>query len=172
MNNFGNMETRLWDYIDGLSSTEERSFIEKLLAENIEWRRKYHELLDAHKLIQQKMELDEPSMRFSMNVMDAIANEKIAPAASSYLKKPVIRGIAAFFVISFVAMVIFIGIKFDWSSLNTVKSPIQLPEVNIGKYMGSTLFNSMAIVTVVLALALIDNAIRKKQKKSREITGH
>ncbi|MBO9634313.1 MAG: hypothetical protein J7578_14455 [Chitinophagaceae bacterium] len=170
MNNFENMELRLWDYIDGLSSTEERSFIEKLIEENIEWRRKYHELLDAHQLLQQNIELDEPSMRFSANVMDAIAHEKIAPAASSYIKKPVIRGIAIFFLVSFVAMLVYVGVSLDWSALNKPNSSFKLPELNLGKYMSSTLFNSMAIVTVVLALALIDTAIRKKQKKNREIT--
>jgi hypothetical protein len=169
MNNFGNMETRLWDYIDGLSSAEERSFIEKLIAENIEWRRKYHELLDVHQLMQQHIELDEPSMRFSQNVMEAIAHERIAPAASSYLKKPVIRVIAAFFLISFVAMIIYVGAKLDWRALNNPSSSFKLPDLNLGKYMSGAVFNSMAIVTIVLSLALIDNAIRKKQKRKREI---
>lgn len=170
MNNLENMEIRLWDYIDGLSSTEERSFIGKLIAENIEWRRKYHELLDAHQLLQQDIELDEPSMRFSANVMDAIANEKIAPSARSYIKKSVIRGIAAIFLLPLGALLVYILAKADWTSPNT--SIIKAPEVNLNQYLTPALINGIAIVTVVLALALIDTTIRKKQRKNREITGH
>ena len=42
------MEERLWDYIDGLGSPEERSAIQTLIAENVEWQRKYKELLNIH----------------------------------------------------------------------------------------------------------------------------
>ena len=57
------METRLWDYIDGTSNTEERSFVEQLIATNLEWKSKYKELLEVHQLVSGHIELDEPSMR-------------------------------------------------------------------------------------------------------------
>ena len=72
------IEERLWDYIDGLTPAEEKSAIEQLIDSNIEWRNKYHELLDVHQLMSKSLELDEPSMRFTQNVMEDIAKLHIA----------------------------------------------------------------------------------------------
>ena len=47
------MEERLWDYIDGLSSPAEKSAVETLIAQNIEWLRKYKELLNIHQTMQE-----------------------------------------------------------------------------------------------------------------------
>ena len=38
MNQEQNIEQQLWSYIDGHSSGEERSSIEKLLQSNLEWK--------------------------------------------------------------------------------------------------------------------------------------
>ncbi|NML23219.1 hypothetical protein HHL16_20240 [Pseudoflavitalea sp. G-6-1-2] len=171
MNKPENMEERLWDYIDGLSSEEEKSFVAQLIETNLEWRRKYHELLDVHQLMQHNIELDEPSMRFTQNVMDLVANEKIAPAASSYIKKSVIRVIAGFFILSITALVIWMLANVNWSAPNTGKS-LDLPKVDLNKYLSPTVINGMIIATVVMALMLLDMTLRKKQKRNREMTDH
>ena len=163
------MEARLWDYIDGLNTEQERSLVAKLIEENSIWKNKYHELLDIHQLMQQNMELDEPSMRFSQNVMDAIAHEKIAPAASSYIKKSVIRVIAAIFLLSIGALLLYMFSTMNWKAMSSQASSIQLPDVNPGKYLNNSVLYGMAIVTVVLCLAMLDSALRKKQKKNREM---
>ena len=41
-----NIEQQLWEYIDGISSDEKRTTIEKMLQSNLEWKNKYHELLE------------------------------------------------------------------------------------------------------------------------------
>src|ERR1700730_5897233 len=71
MNEQQNMEDRLWDFIDGFSTTDEKSAIEKFVKSNFEWQRKYHELLEVHQLMN-STELDAPSLRFSKNVMEEI----------------------------------------------------------------------------------------------------
>lgn len=174
MNKPENIEARLWDYIDGLSTEQERSFIAKLIEENLEWRRKYHELLDVHHLMQQDIELDEPSMRFTQNVMDMVTREKIAPAASTYIKKSVIRVIAGFFLISIAALLIFVLVNVNWSNISTVsdKPLVKIPEIDMSKYMNTTVFNSMMIISAVLALMFLDMTLRKKQKRNREMTNH
>lgn len=163
------MEERLWDYIDGFSSEEEKSFIAQLIETNLEWRRKYHELLDVHQLMQQNIELDEPSMRFTQNVMELVANEKIAPAASSYIKKSVIRVIGGFFILSISAVLIWALANVNWSAPDTGKS-LDLPKVDLSKYLSPTVINGMIIATVVMALMLLDMTLRKKQKRNREMT--
>ena len=58
------MEVRLWAYIDGIS--EEASVVEKLIAENTEWKARYTELLEVHQMVQ-SIDLEEPSLRFTRN---------------------------------------------------------------------------------------------------------
>ena len=64
MDELNEIEVRLWEYIDGFNSDTERSAIEKLIAENAEWKAKYHALLDVHQSLN-LAELEEPSMRFT-----------------------------------------------------------------------------------------------------------
>ncbi len=52
MNDLNEIEVRLWEYIDGFSDAQEKSAIEKLIAENAEWKAKYHELLEVHQSYQ------------------------------------------------------------------------------------------------------------------------
>ena len=171
MNKPENMEALLWDYIDGLSTEEEKSFIAQLIETNLEWRRKYHELLDVHQLMQQNIELDEPSMRFTQNVMEMIAKEKIAPAASSYIKKSVIRVIAGFFIVSIAAMLIWAFANTNWSATGSGNN-FSLPNLDLSKYLTPTLINGMVIAIVIMGLMLLDMTLRKKQKRNREMTDH
>src|SRR3954465_9654687 len=93
------MEQRLWEYIDGISPIEERSVVETLIRENAQWRTLYQELLQVHQSLTD-IDLEQPSMRFTKNVMEEIAKHHIAPATKAYINKKVIWGIAAFFILS------------------------------------------------------------------------
>src|SRR5450631_980021 len=86
-----NIEERLWDYIDGLSNGDETSAIEQLIQNNLEWKHKSHELLEVHQLMQ-STELEEPSMRFTKNVMEEIAKYQVARATRSYINKKIVWG--------------------------------------------------------------------------------
>ncbi len=89
----------MWEYIDGQSSIEEESAIEKLIETNLQWKKKYHELIEIHQLVQSSA-LEEPSLRFTKNVMEEIAKYHIAPATKTYINKKIIWGIADFFYYS------------------------------------------------------------------------
>src|SRR5580698_698683 len=116
MNKETSMEDRLWDYIDGLSSPAERSALEALIADNIEWQRKYKELLNVHQLMAGS-ELEEPSMRFTRNVMEEISRYHVAPATKTYINKNVIRGIGAFFLSLITGLLDYFFATLKWSSL-------------------------------------------------------
>ncbi len=92
-----NIEETLWNYIDGTLSADELSFVEQLLQSNAEWKAKHAELLDVHQLMQNHMELDHPSMRFTQNVMEEISKLYIVPATKNYINKNIIWGIGIFF---------------------------------------------------------------------------
>lgn len=105
------MEERLWDYIDGLDSPADRKALEALLASDPSVRAQYAELRAVHASLHESG-LEEPSMRFTKNVMEAVAGRSIAPATTTYINKRVIRGIAAFFltlITGILAYALFLG---------------------------------------------------------------
>ena len=100
------MEQQLWDYIDGTATAEERSAVERHLADNQLWREKYRELLDMNELMK-SAELEQPSLRFTRNVMEEIARHHIAPATRKYINNRIIFSIAAFFITSIIGFVVY-----------------------------------------------------------------
>src|SRR5215831_13715672 len=109
------IDERLWEYIDGSASIEERSSIEKLLETNRQWKEKYHELLEVHQLIQTSA-MEEPSLRFTKNVMEEIAKYHIAPATKTYINKRVIWGIGTFFIVLILGFLIYGFGQVDWNA--------------------------------------------------------
>ena len=167
MNQEQNIEPRLWAYIDGISSSEEITSIEKMLQSNLEWKNKYHELLEVHQLIN-AAELEQPSMRFTKNVMEQIAQFQIAPATRNYINKKIIWGIAAFFLTLIGVFLIYGFAQVDWSSSTNSKSAIdlsRLSEVDYSKIFNNTFVNVFMMVNVLLGLLLLDRVLANKRKK-------
>src|SRR6478752_4876567 len=120
--NKNNVDDRLWEFIDGQSSIEEASAIEKLIETNKQWKEKYHELLELHQLVQSSA-LEEPSLRFTKNVMEEIAKYQIAPAAKTYINNKIIWGIGIFFISLFVGFLIYGFGRLDWNAGSNDKLP-------------------------------------------------
>ncbi len=172
MNTQQNIEDRLWDYIDGSCSTEEKNFIENLVATQEEWRMKYHELMEVHQLMQGSLELDEPSLRFSQNVMEEIARYHIAPAAKSYINKKIIYGIGIFFLVMIVGFFVYGLGQINWSdnsgTTNDLLSKYNVNKIDFGKFFNNTYTNVFMMVNVVMGLMLLDMYLGKKRKKLQE----
>ena len=66
-----NMEEKLWEYIDGTCTDAERTIIESLIEKDQQWREAYLEILQFNSEMSATT-LDEPSMPFTYNVMEAI----------------------------------------------------------------------------------------------------
>ena len=163
------IEDRLWDYIDGSSNAEEKSFIDQLIATQEAWRNKYHELLELHQLINISLELDEPSMRFSQNVMEEIAKHQITPATKTYINKKVINGIGIFFLVMITGMLIYGLGQINWTDTSTGSNDL-LTKYNPGKIDFSKFFNNtyttiFMMVNVVMGLMLLDMYLGKKRKQ-------
>jgi hypothetical protein len=164
----GGMDERLWNYIDGTASAAERSFVEKLLAANLEWKAKYHELLEVNKLLQSS-ELENPSMRFTKNVMEEIAKLHIAPATKTYINKKIIWGLAIFFITMVVGFLVYGFGQIDWAAKGgDSKSPIDFSKVDYGKFFNNTYANVFLMINVVLGMFLLDRYLANKRKKFRE----
>jgi len=161
------MEERLWDFIDGTSDMNEKANIEKILESNLEWRAKYQELLEVHQLMQSS-ELEEPSMRFSKNVMDQIAKLHIAPATKTYINKKIIRGIGIFFILLIVGFLVYGFGQVDWNTKGSNSFLENINKVNFNKFFSNTWVNAFMIINVVLGLFLLDNYLSNKRKEFRK----
>ena len=166
MDHLQDIEIRLWEYMDGLGSPEEQSAIEKLIAENTEWRAKYHELLEVHRLID-ATELEQPSLRFTKNVMEEIARYQIAPATREYINKKIIWGIAAFFLTVIAAFVIYGIAQIDWSAGGGSKGigGVDLTRVDYSRVFNNTFVNIFMMLNVVLGLMLFDRYLTHKKRQ-------
>lgn len=164
MNEQQNLEKQLWDYIDGLSSGEERTSIEKLLQSNSEWKDKYQELLEVQRLLQSS-ELELPSMRFTKNVMEEIAKFHIAPAAKNYINKRIIWGIGSFFITVLLAFLIYGFAQMDWNFEDNSKPIVDFSKFNYGRIFNSNLVNVFMMINVVLGLVLLDRVLANKRKR-------
>ncbi len=167
MNQQQNIEQQLWAYIDGFSSKEEKSAVEKMLESNLEWKSKYHELLEVHQLIN-SAELEHPSMRFTKNVMEEIARYHIAPATKNYINKRIVWGIATFFITVVTGFLIYGFGQVDWTTSNgtsTTEKYIDLSKVDFSKIFNNNFVNVFMMVNVVLGLVLLDRFLANKRKK-------
>ena len=156
-------ELRLWAYIDGLST--ETSVIERLIAENAEWRATYAELLEVHQLVQETT-LEEPSLRFTKNVMDEIARLQITPAAKEYINKKIVWGIVAFFLTVIAGFLVYGFSQVDWSGGRSTGGPldVDLPPLDVTPLFNNTFLNLFLMVNVVLCLFLLDRYLAMKRK--------
>jgi hypothetical protein len=164
--NYRDMDERLWNYIDGTSEVADRSAIEQLIQTNAEWKAKYHELLEVNSLLQSS-ELEEPSLRFTKNVMEEIARLHIAPATSTYINNRVIWGIGIFFITVILGFLVYGFGQIDWSSSDG-KMPVDFGKIDYSKFFSNTYMNIFIMVNVVLGLFLLDRYLANKRKKFRE----
>lgn len=162
------MEERLWGFIDGAASSEEKTVIEKLLQADATWKAKYSELLELSKLLQSS-ELEAPSMRFSKNVMEEISKLHISPATKSYINKRIIVGLGIFFIAMIVGFLIYGFGQVDWTAgdSNTTITDT-LKKVDYSKFFNNTWLNVLMMINVVLGLVLLDVYLGNKRKEFRK----
>ena len=167
MNTQNSIEERLWNFIDGAASADEKPVIEKLLENDAVWKTKYSELLQVNKLLQ-SAELDAPSMRFSKNVMEEIGKLHIAPAAKTYINKKIIWGITFFFITIMVGYLIYGFGQMDWNAGGDSVISKNINKIDFSKFFNNTLVNIFMMINVVLGLFLLDNYLTRKRKEFRK----
>lgn len=166
MEHLKNMEERLWDFIDGFSTPDEKSEIKALLETNPAWQKAYAAQMDMHKLFQ-GTSLEEPSMRFSKNVMEEISILKIAPATKTYVNKKIIYSIGGFFLILIGSMLVYLFSQIDYSQQGSITLPTNLPGMNVdwSVYTNSTTLNIFLMIDAVLGLLFLDKYLQNKKDK-------
>src|SRR5688572_16287479 len=163
----GGMEERLWNFIDGSASAEERTIIEKLVAADAAWKVKYQELLSVNEMLKHS-ELEAPSMRFTKNVMEGIAKLKIAPATRTYINKKIIWAIGFFFIAMIAGFLIYGFGQMDFTSSGDSSFSKTLGKVDISKFFSNTWVNVFMMINVVIGLVLLDHFLTNKRKAFRK----
>jgi hypothetical protein len=160
------IEQRLWEYIDGVSSAAEKTVIEKLITTNTEWKNKYKELFEINSLLAGG-ELEEPSMRFTKNVMDEIGKLHIAPATKTYINKNIIRGIGIFFITLITGFLIYGFGQMDWSASGSSDSklPFDLSKIDLSKFFNNSYVTGFMMINIILGLVLLDSYFKKRREQ-------
>jgi hypothetical protein len=155
------IEEKLWNYIDGSCSDEEQKSISLLIESDDAYKLKYNELLQLNTEFL-AMELDEPSMAFTYNVMEAIRTENAQQPLKAAIDKRIIWGIAAFFIITIAAVLLVALGSVNWSApaAGGFRIPVKLPQMQ--NYFSGPVIKGFIFFDIVLSLFLMDGYLRKK----------
>ncbi|SDT51551.1 hypothetical protein SAMN05216490_3829 [Mucilaginibacter mallensis] len=157
------IEEKLWNYIDGSCTPEDEHAIALLIEQDEVYRKKYNELVLLNAEFT-AMELDEPPMAFTYNVMETIRAEHASQPLKAAIDQRIIKGIGLFFVFTISIILIVALASIHWSAIfassSHTPSKIALPDLRnlfTGPVMKGFLF-----FDVVLGLYLFDTYLRKK----------
>ncbi|WP_419788800.1 hypothetical protein HDF24_03910 [Mucilaginibacter sp. X4EP1] len=162
------MEEILWNYIDGTCTPDEHKAISDQIAKDEAYRLKYKELLNLNKAFM-AMEIDEPPMAFTYNVMEAIRTENAQQPLKAAINNKIIMGIAAFFVLTIVSVLVYAlaHVSFAGGSHSTpVASNLKVPDLK--SFLSKPVIQVFFFFDVVLGLYLFDTYLRRK-KVQKEI---
>jgi len=162
-----NMEERLWDHIDGLGDAAERAEIERLLATDPAWHAAYEAITDTQRLLK-STEMEQPSLRFTKNVMESIARYQVAPPTHSYVNKRIIWAIGGFFI-----LVILVALSFSISTIHfnagsSGGAGFKLPEMDFSflKHIPSSIWTAFLLADAVLGLLFLDRYLRRSKQSA------
>jgi hypothetical protein len=158
------MEERLWEYIDGISNDEEKASIDMLIHSSPEWKAKYNELLELNRILSFS-ELEEPSMRFTQNVMEEIVRNHIAPATKTYINKKVIYGLGGFFITMIAGLLIYFFATINSSQGSAATGFAEdISRIRWSEVLNNTYINIFLMVNVVLGLMLLDKYLTSRKR--------
>jgi hypothetical protein len=155
------VEEKLWNYIDGSCTPDEHKAITLLIEQDEVYRRKYQELLLLNSEFA-AVDLDEPPMAFTYNVMEAIRNEHALSPLKASINTRIIKGIGIFFVFTISAILIFALSQINWSVGALTSAPIKFSLPNVSQYFKGPVMEGFWFFDLVLALYLGDTYLRKK----------
>lgn len=157
---------QLWEYIDGSGNEATRLRITQLIETDALWKETYNQLMEVHNSISAVIETGQPSLRFTRNVMDAVAGIDILPATRRYINPAIMKGMAAFFIIPVILLISYCLFSINWLSPSLgYFSGIKRESIHLERLFSSTFFNTAIAINVILGLVITDLLLRKKVKR-------
>jgi general stress protein CsbA len=157
------IEEQLWNYIDGTCTPDEHARLSQLILSNEEYKQQYEELLRLNAEFK-TLELDEPSMAFTYNVMEQIRTQEASVPLKAAINKKVIWAIGGFFVLTILTLLIYTLSEVKWTggTATNFKVPAPLSGQAIKGYTNSPWMIGFLFFDVVLGLFLFDNYLRRR----------
>lgn len=156
------IEEKLWNYIDGTLPVAEQQAVALLIEQDDVYRAKYNELLKLNCEFS-AIDLDEPPMAFTYNVMEAIRTEYALKPLKATINKRIITGIAAFFICTIAALLFYVLSTINWSAGSSdFKIPINIKASQLSSYFTSPVVKAFLFFDVVMGLFVLDNYLRRK----------
>ncbi len=160
------IEERLWDYIDGTANAEEHAEMEQMLKTNSKVQHLYSELILMSTELQM-LELDEPSMRFTQDVMDKVGLEPAPKALQTKIDQRIIIAIGGFFAASIGAVLVYAISQIQWT-YGTLSLPFQMPAINWSELTGSAVTQMAMIVFSIAALYTVDRLLHHRKNINQQ----
>ena len=156
------IEQQVWEYLDGTCTEQEHKKIGHLIETDRTYNTVYSELKSLHFDLS-GIELDEPSMGFTRNVMDKIAAAPMPGSMRSLVDKRIIYSIAAFFALSLLVLLATIFSQVDWTQASsTVLPEYKIPKVDYLSFMNDTFLRVFLFADLILGLYFLDSVMRKR----------
>lgn len=163
------IEEQLWNYIDGTMSPQEEKTINLLIEQNEAYRKKYEELVALNAEFS-AMELDEPPMAFTFNVMETIRSDYVRQPLKARFDQRIVKGIALFFVLTISAILIYALTGIRWSGLVSGANTTQFAIPDTTKFVSSPVMESFMFFDVMLALYILDVYLHKRNNTKIDIS--
>lgn len=158
------MDSRLWDFIDRTGSTADMETVAALIRTAPAWQERHTLLMEQHRQLQQLLPA-QPSLRFSKNIMEQIAELPTPALARNYINKWVVRGIVAVFVLLIGGVLLYGFSAISWFSSNTGNDAFTMKLPNMPKLPDTSVLQTMIVATILLALVLADKVISLKRTR-------
>jgi len=100
-------EEQLWNYIDGFCSAKEKAEIETMLMKDEQFHQLYVDLLEVNQQLSVNVEVDEPSMSFTRNVMEHVQREIAPVKLKTKVDHRVVYAIGGFFALTLVSILVY-----------------------------------------------------------------
>lgn len=147
-------EQMIWEYIDGSCNELIKEQVQQKLQTDVQWQNLYSELLALHKSIGTDIEIEEPSMRFTKNLMERLAADTIAKQSKSYFNPVVIRSISFVLITSIVFLLVYAFSAANWNKTTRLK------------YYNNSTLHAFLWINIILGLVLIDRIFNYNKKRT------
>lgn len=151
------LEEQLWNYIDGQCEPAVQIAVEQKLATDKAYYTLYQELLAIHQELN-NLELEEPSMSFTRNVMEQTQLELAPVVLKTRVDRRIIYAIAAFFALSIFGILGFIIAQSDLTFSDMPKMDFT---VDTHKLISPLSIQLFILVDIILILVYLDSYLRK-----------
>jgi hypothetical protein len=157
-------EEKLWDYIDGLLSEEEKSIVEISISGDIEVYKTYQGLLSLNNSFE-NLQLDAPSMSFDKNVMDKIKERSVPFSGKAKIDKKIIFGFTIFLLL--ISAIIFFTFyqTSDSSTILSISFSFFNDLLNISDSLKSSLVVGFLMFNIIGILLIFDKILNAKKNK-------